>query len=996
MPINETNVKKAEETLTKLTSQMGPPDQRTSSNIDALRAGIDQHYRSVRPVGEDGKLTADAPSSNPNVVDAGGPLDYNQWYEPSVDSVRQRLASDPKLVERLGLQSWTSSPDQIESIDEHASAYTAIADDDWKQAAEKARQEGRNLKRYSKIALTEDPIEKTVGFLGKHVPAIASAVGEYTNPFAGFQRSQFRDINADTPSEESIQEIQDRSPIGYGLGMFAGAAMPQSAGNLAVGQLMKMGNYAARQPVGKALIGAAGGALGSVIEGELDAADTELSSEDPSLDSYLSDASQRATGNAVLGGAMGGVGDLIAQGAKGLQKTMHESPRFEDVRKLEAAGGSTHPLRGVKVPENVQANISESGVIGAIGKPEDIAASRVAPKISEYVDRQASETYNAAKENLAKYHSSPEGMEPQRVTAPVKTMIDMVRQGILKGDLGTSSDAVPTISENIRRRLINLVERKDVSYDQFKNLKARYGDDIIDMDPSEADELFRQGPKETSLPSSAPEVTPDGTQVDSFEGQSNPFNPLGGPDGSGQTMIDTKIRPFRQEGMEVYEQSMSPGARARQFEGRRMRQLASGEFANVSSEQPVSSTGMKTVLIPKSANSQQIEQIQQAIAGEIEKSPEHKGWLNLIDRSFRTVRDKFKPNADTPIGETLEDGTELFGLSALQRAHSRAFEKLNQVKADTSADYGSAIHNKVRSFNTGGNFAADKELLNQARNIDNPPEFRAKFSDVDLIAEQSIKKYSSLPPIEQDAVQQYIRGKNRDVFLSGNSPEFESVLQNLNIDNPTSKGTLYRGQAIDESQLNQILANGEYNSNTHIPTTYSPDMAGIYPNKNIESGQVPVTFKFKRVNNGSSMMIDESTANVEEIIIPKGSYKVTGSSKDETGRHVIELVSDGGNTEQSLREVTGSAVAPSLKERSWFSSPKGVFQGAADAAMFRSDPILRTIGNVPENPFVQGPNTPAGRIQKYLFENGAKNMLNLEGGRFGRFGNEVNEMKDEQ
>jgi hypothetical protein len=95
-----------------------------------------------------------------------------------------------------------------------------------------------------------------------------------------------------------------------------------------------------------------------------------------------------------------------------------------------------------------------------------------------------------------------------------------------------------------------------------------------------------------------------------------------------------------------------------------------------------------------------------------------------------------------------------------------------------------------------------------------------------------------------------------------------------------------------------------------------------------------------------------------------------------------------------LREVAGSAVAPSLKERSILGSPKGVLQGALDAGLFRADALLRTIGNTPPNPFTAPPNTPSARIQQYLFENAAKNLLNFEGGRLGRFGNEAKDLKD--
>ena len=166
---------------------------------------------------------------------------------------------------------------------------------------------------------------------------------------------------------------------------------------------------------------------------------------------------------------------------------------------------------------------------------------------------------------------------------------------------------------------------------------------------------------------------------------------------------------------------------------------------------------------------------------------------------------------------TLDDGTKVTGLSALQRKHHEMLEKINEMKTDTSVNSRNAIHNKVRGFNTSGNYLSDQQMMEEAKKL---------------------------------------------------------------------------------------------------------------------------------------------------------------------------------GLEQQLREVAGSAVAPSLKERALLGSPKGMFQGALDAGLFRADALLRTIGNVPANPFAAAPNTPAARIQQYLFENAAKNLLNFEGGRLGRFGNEVNDLTE--
>jgi hypothetical protein len=96
-----------------------------------------------------------------------------------------------------------------------------------------------------------------------------------------------------------------------------------------------------------------------------------------------------------------------------------------------------------------------------------------------------------------------------------------------------------------------------------------------------------------------------------------------------------------------------------------------------------------------------------------------------------------------------------------------------------------------------------------------------------------------------------------------------------------------------------------------------------------------------------------------------------------------------------LRQVAATRVVPGLKTAgSPLENEKGIFTGLKNAGIQRMLPVLEAVGNVPGNPFIANPNTPAGRIQKYLFENSAKNLLNFEGGRLGRFGNEVNDLRD--
>jgi hypothetical protein len=63
-----------------------------------------------------------------------------------------------------------------------------------------------------------------------------------------------------------------------------------------------------------------------------------------------------------------------------------------------------------------------------------------------------------------------------------------------------------------------------------------------------------------------------------------------------------------------------------------------------------------------------------------------------------------------------------------------------------------------------------------------------------------------------------------------------------------------------------------------------------------------------------------------------------------------------------------------------------------DALGFRLDPVLGSLSGEPRNPYAALPNTPAGRIQQYLFRQGVPMypLLETKGGLAGaRYGNEV-------
>jgi hypothetical protein len=934
----------------KLNSQLERPDysddlpevQRLKSVINSARSQVNAFESNSRQVDpKTNRLTADAGTGEEIRVGDGNALTNEYFYEPSLESVRDRMESDPGLAERLGLpkfgkreqmvgqqaiqgalQSQGMQPlPTVDTIDQNSSVYKAVADADWKERAERAKQEGKSLVRYSKAKLKDSPADTIVGGAIKGVGALASGVAQSIPGVRTISRAVdeelLREGRKPLEAAQTMDELVQQAPIPGAIGTIIGAARPGSIGNMVGDKVSKALKYADRGRVGKAAVAGASGAAGSVAEGEAYALDEAVASEDEAaLDNFISQAGERATANAVLGYGMGKGGDILSQASRaGSESLRNFSPAVKGLRELENAGGDLRmptgavgvPVPGsamlspVRVPDEVMGNFRASSKDGEILSPIEIAANKVAPKIAESVDQQAQEAYRQAGESLEKYHNSPQGLAAKRVTKPAKLMLNMIREGQDVGDLGTVGDAVPSMARKLRERLMSQVERKEVGIDEYDRLKAQYGDDIIDLDPADADNLLGAVKQEPVQASVQPQVAAEPEPV-----VANPFDPpakIMSPEATADTIpapaaepVDvrnagtvppkgkkkkaagkvagpaerditpTNLYPQSNQARNEYGQKMYPyrdamrgsdmrtenlmnefpyveNAPAREgpselelgktefpkdspFPESVVEDLAASEVEELSVSPEAESAGPmtpvkagnKVVLVPRARNSRQIERIQQDIANDLKGSENEANWLKEVDKAFRETRDQFEPNEFTPGEMTLDDGTKVTGLSALQRKHHELLQQIDEMKLDTSSKSKTAILNKIKAFASGQNGTADKELLEQARKL---------------------------------------------------------------------------------------------------------------------------------------------------------------------------------GLEKELRQVAATRVVPGLKTAgSPLENDKGIFTGLKNAGIQRILPVLEAVGNVPRNPFIAQPNTPAARIQQYLFENSARNLLNFEGGRLGRFGNEVQDLTE--
>jgi hypothetical protein len=1168
---SEEKAAKARELLAKMqsaTNLMPEEAERTNANIDRLRASLGEYEKASRPVDEAGKLTADVPGSDSKVD--GFDTDGGFFYEPSVESVKERLRSDPSLSERLNLRSWTSSPDQIERLNERDTAYAAVADDDWTRAAEQARTGKKNLSRYSKVQLSENPFQKALGFAGKHIPALAVAASNAIAPIAP---------DGDPEHEAWKQKALENSPEAATIGTFAGAASPASFGSQAANLAMKAGNYAARGTIGKAAIGAVGGALGSVGEGEMQAADQELSQEDPELQNYFDGIQERVTQNAIFGGGFGAGGDLLSQGAKaGAESLRNFSPAVKGLRELENAGGNLKMPMGpgsilspVKVPDEIMGNFRASSADGEILSPLEIAANKVGPQIADSVDQQAQQAYRQAGESLEKYHNSPQGMSAKRVTKPARVMLDMIREGRNVGDFGTAGDAVPKISKKLRERLMNEVERKDVSLEEYDSLKARYGDDIIELDPNDADfvlgedtqalgdgdlsdkaisphigrqEPFRMaseqpviktevgarpqdvgtirpgggdlpgvGPGQPELQNpfrSASDIPAKPPAVDEFgapvevgdytvfsdedmpglgppaRAPHNPFQPMHvnalipqgfleidgpapraasippKPDAPIQTpeanirevgtvppkgkkkkadgdikKVDRDVIPTNpyletsKLGMNEYGQKMYPYRNSMRGSDLRTEQLME-EFPYVNSDpnvkpnyntdpSAVEIAGTQRADVPSTVPpSPELSDAELRIAKDsldrayeegvavpnegtfnpedITRQIQESGGVDKAARLNKGMRDMEKPmslykNARTPeeatkIATSLEHPIEL----SIDNGSTSLRDGRHRLEAAKRAG-ATEIKARIRAFRPDGKA---EEVGVMSVPIQMLKDNKGTIAGLAAIGGTAAagEEDAALAGAGILGAGKGLKGKGNKTYPKGtktvlvprarNSRQIEKIQQDIAED--------LQGISKDSDWLKKVDKAFRETRDQFEPNEFTPGEMTLDDGTKVTGLSALQRKHHELLQQIDEMKLDTSSKSKTAIL---NKIKAFASGQNGTAdKELLEQAKKLG-LEKELRQVAATRVVPGLKTAgSPLENEKGIFTGLKNAGIQRMLPVLEAVGNVPGNPFIANPNTPAGRIQKYLFENSAKNLLNFEGGRLGRFGNEVNDLRD--
>lgn len=267
-----------------------------------------------------------AANALPEWVPGGGTEHY---IEPSIEKFRQEMA--PVLGDKVAL------------ANEDSDLYKEYADAKYLAALKAAQTEGRDIVRHA--FRKGDIIDAIPGGVTRGLHSVLGAsVGADKGLTGGL-------LSRATIGKERADEASRDTPYADMAGFVAGAANPNSVGNLAVKGAAK---GAALLPGGAALARVAGSLPGRIAAGApagyIGAAATDLAGEAPDVlsgDEELSGALSRANSAGLSGSALGLVGGFLGAGMRAEARNLRDPKNGLPLASAEAGGARMRPFRGV-------------------------------------------------------------------------------------------------------------------------------------------------------------------------------------------------------------------------------------------------------------------------------------------------------------------------------------------------------------------------------------------------------------------------------------------------------------------------------------------------------------------------------------------------------------------------------------------------------------------------------------------------------------------------
>ena len=461
----------------------------TKHKIDKADRILKEHYDSLRPVGDDGKLTEDAPSHLP-IRSSGSFTDQPSsfFFEPSVEEVKHRLQTDPEFVKKHGLETWlaqdqpahdvvVSGPmdpttgsgvtfgvqqqrSNLDGLTSGSEDYGRIADEMWKERLEEAQKNGRSLTRYSKVKLGNDPGKYMLGGvenLATRWLALAASVGGDVMSAGTGRAMHARNVRdyqervargerfAIKPPDIDPEAMERANPALATIARIGAYALPMAPGNVATTALLDRLGYGAANFLGRAGLGAAAGGIVSAGEGAVRDVSQGVEQGLPIGDN-LRQAANNLPWNAGAGAVLGGVAEGPVSLAKNFRQAVRESDSNVDLRALRNARGDTAIFgdygSGYIAPPEIREDIRQAAVDRSQGTAADIAARRVAPKVQESLDNQLTGARQGIEAKNREYFTHPAYQSEESGQEAVDAVLELA-------DRGWTTGAIDGLPQNV-------------------------------------------------------------------------------------------------------------------------------------------------------------------------------------------------------------------------------------------------------------------------------------------------------------------------------------------------------------------------------------------------------------------------------------------------------------------------------------------------------------------------------------------------------------------
>lgn len=493
MPRDIDYLEQLEQTATEQLDPASDSYDEDLSRLGRLSSVIDQHYKELRQVDDNGKVTKETGSRQPARVGEG---DYDYFFEPNVREVQAFFRRDPGALDRLRdsrgepLRPWSEGIAQeeirspiydaqanamgpvgynvqpakthLDQLTEDQEPYSLAADEMYRLASEDATRKGKGLKRYRDIKLEPNEWKDLIaGGVKKGVTrGVAPATLGVADAMSAGQASPALDAANDlmeyknsrlTPEEKESarfwgyepdnfekmapsEDIKNRSMPSYVLGNVAGYAMPGNPANITARVINEAAGYGARGVGGRLFTSALAGGVSNAEESAFRDMARYANEGQPIP---VGDVALNALVNGGVGAVSSGAFDLAGQGIGGLREGFRRFDRNAPLRTLEQAGGRADVLTGVAAPEEIRQAYERMHTADPNRPPVTAAGEMsgdLAPSIEQSAKKRALDERARTEAQMEEYYQHPAYRDRRVSPRPaVEGLIDLAKSRMSRG-----------------------------------------------------------------------------------------------------------------------------------------------------------------------------------------------------------------------------------------------------------------------------------------------------------------------------------------------------------------------------------------------------------------------------------------------------------------------------------------------------------------------------------------------------------------------------------